>query len=616
MSKILLNYTRTPIDNVLYDPRLAYSMHLALQEDGGFTALNHNSGVLFVKATENGDGSLNPKSIRNPFVFPMKDGGYGIIAVRITGDGEEDDTAKGSAVVFTTKDFIDYEELGLIPLDVHTIESVCCNYIDKENIYRLWWKADGLWYSDDTADICGLKINGNVKKQDGNGEPEDGGHFPKEVETAAFDAQACAEIEGIVPHNAVCITDAQADYIKKKLLTPVNISVTVPEVLEADCAEAFKQAIDGCRAKALYSDGTVVKKRVDWEIPDIDFTKAGEYSVKGRVRREHFAFPVAFNRADPCVTKWGERYYFIATNDADNNHTLYIREADTLEGLVDAEEKLILDSTTYPEIGGLLWAPEIHEIEGRLYIFHAATTGEFFWEESCLMELREGGNPACKEDWSRPRRILRKDGSELCKAGEVITLDMTCFLWENDYYVVWSQRQFLPKDLGAWLYIAKLNPKEPWKLLTDPVILSKPDYGWGNNHTFVEEGPFALIRGGMLYLTFSAAAVDTSYVVGLLSIEKGKNLLKRENWHKKNYPILTSRSVANEYGTGHNAYVTDDDGVVWNTYHARPGTEGVRSSGIRRVHFDMEGEPRLDVTEELDVRDEFMEVTTKVLIRK
>ncbi|MCH5333526.1 MAG: family 43 glycosylhydrolase, partial [Agathobacter sp.] len=150
---------------------------------------------------------------------------------------------------------------------------------------------------------------------------------------------------------------------------------------------------------------------------------------------------------------------------------------------------------------------------------------------------------------------------------------------------------------------------------TDPVVLSKPDYGWGNNHTFVEEGPFALMRGDKLWLTFSAAAVDTSYVVGLLSIEKGKELLEPKNWHKKNYPILTSRSVENEYGTGHNAYVTDEDGVVWNTYHARPGTEGVRSSGIRRVHFDMDGEPRLDVTEELDVRDGLMDVVTTVLVK-
>ena len=54
----ILCYTRKPIDEFYYDPKLAYSMHLALEGEGGFQALNHNSGVLFARATENEDGSL------------------------------------------------------------------------------------------------------------------------------------------------------------------------------------------------------------------------------------------------------------------------------------------------------------------------------------------------------------------------------------------------------------------------------------------------------------------------------------------------------------------------------------------------------------------------------
>lgn len=191
---------------------------------------------------------------------------------------------------------------------------------------------------------------------------------------------------------------------------------------------------------------------------------------------------------------------------------------------------------------------------------------------------------------------------------------MTCFEWQGECYAVWSQRQFLPKDLGAWLYIAKLDPHKPWMLQSDPVVLSKPEYGWANNHTFVDEGPFALVTEDKLYLTFSSAAVDTSYVVGLLTAEKGRDLMDAHSWHKKNYPILTSRSVEGEFGTGHNAYVTDDNKTVWNTYHARPGVDGVRSSGIRRVHFDIDGEPVLDMTEEMDLKEEYSEVRTRLTV--
>ena len=94
------------------------------------------------------------------------------------------------------------------------------------------------------------------------------------------------------------------------------------------------------------------------------------------------------------------KYYFIATNDADHNHTLYMRCSPTLEGIVTAEEKLFLDSETYPDVKGLLWAPEFHTINGKLYMFHAATPSEFYWQVSRVRELKEGGDPMCKEDWS------------------------------------------------------------------------------------------------------------------------------------------------------------------------------------------------------------------------
>jgi hypothetical protein len=79
--------------------------------------------------------------------------------------------------------------------------------------------------------------------------------------------------------------------------------------------------------------------------------------------------------------------------------------------------------------------------------------------------------------------------------------------------------------------------------------------------------------------------------------------------------VFTSRSVEGEFGTGHNAYVIDEYGDIWNTYHARPGVDGVRSSGIRRVHFDVDGVPRLDMTEELDVNPDLKKVSLTLIVR-
>ena len=586
----LLSYTRKEIDSVFYDARLAFSLHLAVSKDGkNFVALNHNSGVLFAKASENDDGSLNPKTLGFPIIVSKNDlqelgivsfddgksvsyneidKSYAVAAILLGPDGQDFQKSK-SAVLFFTDDFVHYSESQKIRFE------------DYE------------------------KIKKNAFLQMEKLEPE---NFKYKVEQLQ---NVVSKIEGALPCNVIQISEKTYEYLCKKLGERKNVEIRLPENIKV----TSKKDLQMVRAEAVYSDGTVATKKIIWDFDRIDFSQKGKQKIYGEIYCPHFAFPIASDRADPDVFKWKGKYYFIATNDADQNHTLFMRQADSIEEIANASESLILDSSTYKNIGGLLWAPEFHEINGKLFIFFAATPGEFFWEESHVMCLKEGGNPMNRNDWSEPKRICRMDGSELCEAGKVITLDMTCFLWQDEYYVIWSQRQFVPVDLGAWLYIAKLDENEPWKLKSEPVLLSKPEFGWANNHTFVDEGPFALIRGDKLFVTFSSAAVDTSYVVGLLQIEKGKNPLERENWKKTGYPLLTSRSIEGEFGTGHNAYVIDEDGEVWNTYHARPGTQAPRSSGIRRVHFDVDGEPVLDLTEENDVLKEFRKVEIEVEIQ-
>lgn len=598
-----------PREDEIYAAKLAYSMHLALQEaDGSITPLNHNSGILYAKATQNPDGTLNAKSLKNPWLFAMQDGTFGVVAQRIEPDGSDDLSAAGSALLFTSKDLIHYREEPLLELGTNAVvENVICRYIPEQKIYRLIWKEKGgncfLIETESMSGNLSISERRSISEEDYEKEAAAGGllkdvspqeHFP----------------EGAVPCNIIEIPDALIITLKTRFLTPVNIANEVPESVTVS-SEAELKAI---KALARYSDGSCVNKRVDWYTNEIDWNKPGRYPVEGRVHQDRFEFPVAWNKADPCIGRWNGKYYFISTNDLDHEHTIYIREADSIAGLVTAQQVKILDAYTYPHLGNLLWAPEFHVIDGRLYVFHAGTPQEFLEEQSHVMALKEGGNPMKASDWEMPVRVVRKDGSPLY-GREGITLDMTEFEAGGRHYVCWSQRQFHPVDQGAWLYIACVDPKEPWKLTTDPVLLSMPEYGWANNHTFVDEGPFALITEDKVYLTFSSAAVDSTYVVGLLSADPGANLLDPENWVKENYPLLSSRSVEGEFGTGHNAYVTDEDGQVWNTYHARPGVNGPRSSGIRRVHFNAEGFPVLDMTEEMDLDPELASVKMEVVVQ-
>ncbi len=600
----LLCYTRQPGEDSIYSEKLAYSMHLALRREGeGFVPLNHNAGILYAKATQREDGALHAKSLKNPWLFQMAGGAFGILAVRTEADGSEDEESRGKLLLFTSKDLVRYHEEELLDLNtgVH-VEDAVCRYDADKGCYCLRWKdAQGGCFAYNLPELSGEAVKAAQ---------------PERLEAGAVLAEMAVlpdseeDPQGARLRNIISIGEETAERLRCKFLVPVNVANEVPERICAASPEDVKKV----RANAKYSDGTCVEKRVDWYTGEVDFAHPGTYRVTGRVHQNHYEFPVAWHRADPCIGKWKGKYYFIATNDYDNNHSLYIREADTIPELVTAQEICILNTSMYPHLGNLLWAPEFHIIRDRLYIFHAGTPQEFEKEQCHVMALKENGNPMKASDWEMPVRVVKKDGSYLY-GEQGITLDMTEFEVNGRVYAAWSQRQFHPVDQGAWLYIAELDPEKPWKLISDPVLLSMPEYGWANNHTFVDEGPFTQITDKKIFLTFSSAAVDSTYVVGLLSADPDADLLNPESWVKENYPLMSSRSKEGEYGTGHNSYVTDEDGLVWNAYHGKPGVDGPRSSGLRRVHFGADGYPILEMTEEKDLAPELTEVSMEVVVK-
>ena len=111
----ILCYTRTPMEDAVYSAKLADSMHLALvDKEGVCTPLNHNSGILYARAVQSQDGTLQAKSLRNPWIFGMSDGSFGVIARRIEADGSPDESAKGKLLFFTSEDLLRYQEHGLL----------------------------------------------------------------------------------------------------------------------------------------------------------------------------------------------------------------------------------------------------------------------------------------------------------------------------------------------------------------------------------------------------------------------------------------------------------------------------------------------------------------------
>ena len=241
------------------------------------------------------------------------------------------------------------------------------------------------------------------------------------------------------------------------------------------------------------------------------------------------------------------------------------------------------------------------------------------WGPQChVMKLKQGGKITDPNSWEDPVPVVRKDGSPLAPDG--ITLDMTYFEIGEDCYVSRSYRRNIgrPDDSGSMLYIATVDSKKPWQLTSEPVLLARPLYGWENMEgTINNEGPFPLITDDRVYIAYSGGAANGySYAIGLLSAAKGSNLLDVANWRKTPTPVLSYYSVEGEYGPGHNAFYVNEFGETMLTYHALPTREGSpRCTAVRRVHFDINNKPRLDMCPRRDLNSELASVTMSVVVK-
>ena len=143
-----------------------------------------------------------------------------------------------------------------------------------------------------------------------------------------------------------------------------------------------------------------------------------------------------------------------------------------------------------------------------------------------------------------------------------------------------------------------------------PVLLTRPLYGWENvEGTINNEGPYAFVRNGKVYLTYSGGSANRyTYALGLLTADTGSDLSDLRSWSKSITPVLTFYSVDGEFGPGHNSFYTDPEDGLMIAYHAETGLkETLRCDGIRRVHFRPDGSPCFGISS----RDEPAEVTVE-----
>ena len=271
-----------------------------------------------------------------------------------------------------------------------------------------------------------------------------------------------------------------------------------------------------------------------------------------------FHNPLVRQRADPQVTLQPDgNYYFTAT--VPEYDRIEVRRSRSLDDLGKAQTKVVWNKHASGPMSFHIWAPEMHRIDGKWYIYFTAGRVDAPWEIRLYVLENSGADPL-KGEWV--------ERGQLKTAWESFSLDATTFAHQGKRYLVWTQRRPEPELKSTNIYIAQMDT--PTSITGQPVMLSTPQYDWEKVKFLVNEAPAVLVKNGKVFITFSASATDASYSLGLLTANADSDLLNPASWKKNTEAVFKTSEKNRQYGPGHNSFTTTPDGKTdILVYHAR-----------------------------------------------
>lgn len=140
--------------------------------------------------------------------------------------------------------------------------------------------------------------------------------------------------------------------------------------------------------------------------------------------------PLVLQRADPSIYRHTDGYYYF-TATAPGYDRIELRRAATLQGLASAPAQVIWTRHTTGVMGAHIWAPEIHHIDGKWYIYFAAGEAEQVWAIRMYVLENASANPL-EGTWAEKGQIKTN--------WESFSLDATTFEHNDIRYLVWAQK--------------------------------------------------------------------------------------------------------------------------------------------------------------------------------
>ncbi|WP_243735068.1 glycoside hydrolase family 43 protein [Paenibacillus turpanensis] len=267
--------------------------------------------------------------------------------------------------------------------------------------------------------------------------------------------------------------------------------------------------------------------------------------------------PVIEQRADPWVYKHEDGYYYFTASVPEYDR-IEVRRAQTIQGLGDAKPVTVWTKKESGVMSQHIWAPEIHFIDGKWYIYFAAAREDAPFDHRMYVLENSSANPL-EGSWTEKGQIKTE--------WESFSLDATTFEHKGIRYLVWAQKD--PRIHGnSNLYIAEME--NPWTIKGKPSMLSRPEFAWETIGFHVNEGAAVLKRNGKIFMTYSGSATDDNYAMGLLTADESADVLDPNSWSKSETPVFRSSTEHGQYGPGHNSFTVAEDGVTdVMVYHAR-----------------------------------------------
>lgn len=300
-----------------------------------------------------------------------------------------------------------------------------------------------------------------------------------------------------------------------------------------------------------------------------------------------FKNPLIKQRADPWIYRHEDGHYYFTASVPEYDR-IELRRASDINGLSTASPAVVWRKHAHGAMSEYIWAPEIHYLHGKWYIYFAAATSGV--DESHRIYVLENASP-------NPLSGTWEEKGQLKTNWESFSLDATTFTHRGMDYLVWAQRE--PRIPGnSNLYIGVMS--NPWTIAGRQMMLSKPEYPWEIIGFWVNEGPAVLRKNGRIFISYSASATDAHYCMGLLTASEEADLLNPDSWQKSASPVFQSDSGAGQYGPGHNSFTVSEDGRdELLVYHARnyreidgdPLFDPNRHTRVQRLSWHPDGTP-------------------------